>query len=136
MAKAPDYRTSAGQFDGAAPYIISSGAMSFATAAVVAQGGMVPWPATVREAKVSVHSTTATGTATIDVGVTGDDDELIAAYDIKDQASGQVFDMLAATGTLVETDVEAGENIIFTLNIANAATGSVSVTLVLMPRDQ
>lgn len=135
--KTPEGRTSALEYDGAIPLLVNSPEMTWSATTQEDKGQfMVPFNAVIQEMVVSVKGTaTDTGARPLNVGTTTDTDKFVAAYDV-DVATAEVL-RFDGTNSAVFTSnsVNAGDIIEFGLNSGAAASGTIGVTLVLLPKE-
>ena len=129
MPKSIEYRTSAGQWDGAMPVVVASGEMSLSSAATSA-GFMVPFDATIVSAKISVIAS-PDATAVVHFGTSSDADHYLTSGHTL--ANGAAVELVDVTASLTDTAVVAGEIIEFSTDGGATAAGLVGMAIVLSP---
>lgn len=141
MAKLPEYRTSACEYDGALPYTHSA-VLTFTSATQSALGRFVsPCDGTIVAMMANIIAAPATATGkVISVGSPADDDAHYVAYDIATLATGELdlFQAMtvntATAATVKGKTVGKGDVVQFAIGADGASpTGVVAVTMVIAP---
>ena len=135
MSKSPEFRTSAGQFDGALPIVINSPIMTLtATAAGLQDQGsfLAPCDLEIVRALIKVLSSTTSSLAALDIGERGDPDSYLDAYPLTDLVAG-LHELDLTASQFATLNINKGDVVEFSSPQATAA-GVIAVSLVCMPR--
>lgn len=132
MSVSPEGRSSKLQYDGGMIHFQTVAKTAFDTAAVADLGGFVaPCDLTLKEVRYRVL-TQNTADSTVDLGINGDDDAGIAAYVIGAAAAGE-YKMSLSDSTVLDTTVNAGDYVFWTLNADADAAGNIAICAVWVP---
>ena len=135
MSKSPEFRTSAGQFDGALSVVIPSPVITLtATAAGVQDQGpfLAPCDLKIVRALVKVIASTTSSLARLDIGERADPDSYLDAFPLTNLVAGLHELDLTAT-SFATLNIAKGDVVEFSTPQATAA-GVIAVSLVCMPR--
>lgn len=133
MAKAPEYRTSAAQWDGALPVVIGSGLLSDSTSAVGDQGTFVA-PCDLEIVRIQGRILTANSDAAAAVSV-GDQDSatgIVNGFSYTNLTGD--FEIPVDDSTVQTTTITKGDAVDFSLAAVTAAGGKLALTLVCIPK--
>ena len=135
MPKLQTYKTSAVDFDGAAPLFINAGEVTFNTVTQNAIKHLVPWGCSIAKVWLSNRTAATSTTLYMDFGTTADDDAFLNAYQV-DASAGSTGMIEISLDTTVVTNwisqsVSAGDT--FMISFQTGVGGAVSVLVLLSP---